>query len=92
MLSSIRSKRRLIFASVKFLSRIDGLEFRAINRNARSTQQIELAPQHDEGSADLTDRLDLPEVRKGLEGRCELPGQPDQFDVALALPQSSEPL
>src|SRR4029077_15241928 len=68
------------------IARIDSLEFGTIDGNARLAQQIKLAAQRHEGTADLTNRLAvvLAEIRNGLEVRRQLPRQPDQLDVALA--------
>src|SRR5215510_11754309 len=88
MLSSIRSRRRFIFASVKFFPRIDGLELRSIDGDARCNKQIKLAAQRDELATHLTNGLAivLAEVRNGLEVRRQLPDQPDHLDIALAFP------
>src|SRR6476619_8415365 len=68
------------------IARIDRLEFGTVDGDARHVQQIKLAAQRHEGTADLTNRLAvvLAEIRNGLEVRRQLPRQPDQLDVALA--------
>src|SRR5215510_4005843 len=88
MLSSIRSRRLFILASVKFVPSIDGLELRSINGHARCTEQIKLAAQRDKLATDLANGLAivLAEIRDGFEVGRQLPRQPDQLDVALALP------
>src|SRR5262252_6324838 len=88
MLSSIRSNRLFILASVKFLSRaLTALNFdpsmatlAALNRSS--------FPQRDELAADLTNgpAIVLAEIRNGLEVRRQPTGQPDHLDVALAFP------
>src|SRR5262249_53556788 len=67
--------------------RVDRLELRSVNGHACHAQQIELAAQHDELPARLTNgrAVILAEVGDGLKIRCEPPGQPDHLDVALAL-------
>ena len=68
------------------IARIDRLEFGTINGDARHAQQIKLAAQRHEGTADLTNGLAvvLAEIRNGLEVRRQLAGQPDQLDITLA--------
>src|ERR1700736_2661747 len=70
------------------IPRVDGLEFAAVDRNARFVEQFKAAAQHHELAADLADRLAvvLAEVGYGLEVRHQAAGQPNQLDVALALP------
>src|SRR5437879_8079019 len=71
------------------VARVDGLELAAVDRNARLAEQLKAAAaQHHELTADLADRLAivLPEVGYGLEVRHQAAGQPNQLDVALALP------
>jgi hypothetical protein len=69
------------------IARIDSLEFGTIDGDARLAQQIKLAAQRHEATADLTNRLAvvLAEIRNGLEVWCQLPRQPDQLDITLAL-------
>jgi hypothetical protein len=69
------------------IPRVDGLELAAIDRNARFAEQFKAAAQHHELAADLADGLAivLAEVGYGLEVRHQAAGQPNQFDVALAL-------
>src|SRR5262249_25682165 len=68
--------------------RIDRLELRSVDGDARCTEQIKLAAQPNELAANLTNGLAivLAEIRDGLEVRRQLPGQPDHLDIALALP------
>src|SRR5439155_9068019 len=63
------------------IPRIDGLELRSVDGNARCAEQIQLAAQCDELAADLTNGLAvvLAEIRNGLEVRRQLPRQPDQL-------------
>ena len=88
MLSSIRSKTpfHLGFGEV-LIARIDRLEFGSVNGDACLAQQIKLAAQCHEGPANLTNgvAIVLTEIRDGLEVRYQMPRQPDQLDVALAL-------
>jgi len=89
MLSSIRSRRPLHLRLGEVLvPRVDGLELRSIDGDARCSKQIKLAAQRDELAADLTNGLAivLAEIRDGLEVRRQLPGQPDHLDIALAFP------
>src|SRR5215217_9086953 len=89
MLSSICASFRCILAWVKFRSpRVDGLELAAVDRNARFAKQFKAAAQHHELAADLADGLAivLAEVGYGLEVGHQPAGQPNQLDVALALP------
>src|ERR1700730_5674719 len=69
------------------VARVDSLEFGAVDRDTRHTQQIKLAAQRHKDTTDLTNSLAvvLAEVRNGLEVRRQLSRQPDQLDVALAL-------
>src|ERR1700724_1157708 len=68
--------------------RVDGLEFAAVDRNARFVEQFKAAAQHHELAADLADRLAvvLAEVGYGLEVRHQAAGQLNHLAVALALP------
>src|ERR1700687_6042426 len=68
--------------------RVDGLELAAVDRNARFAEQFKASAQHHELTADLTDGLAvvLPEVGYRLEVWHKAAGQPNQLDVALALP------
>jgi hypothetical protein len=68
--------------------RVDGLELAAVDRNARFAEQLKPSAQHHELTADLADGLAIvfPEVGYGLEVRHQATGQPNQLDVALALP------
>src|SRR5882757_6598967 len=70
------------------IPRVDGLELAAIDRNARFAEQLKASAQHHELTADLADGLAivLAEVGYGLEVRHQTAGQPNQLDVALALP------
>jgi hypothetical protein len=54
----------------------------------RCNKQIKLAAQRDELAAHLTNGLAivLAEICDRLEVRCQLPGQPDHLDIALAFP------
>src|ERR1700694_4647888 len=84
MLSSICSRRRFILASVKFLSRL----FTALNllpsmatlASPRSSRR-----RHSRTNARQTLRIASP-LSNGLEVRYQAAGQPDQLDIALALP------
>src|ERR1700692_4699069 len=66
---------------------VDGLALAVVNRNTRFAEQFETATQHHELATDLADGLAvvLAEVGYGLEVRHQASGQPNQFDVALAL-------
>src|SRR6266446_1138936 len=70
------------------IPRVDGLELAAVDRNARFAEQLKASAQHHELTADLADGLAvvLPEVGYRLEVWHQAAGQPDQLDVALALP------
>src|SRR6266550_2269419 len=70
------------------IPRVDGLELAAVDRNARFAEQLKASAQHHELTADLPDGLAvvLPEVGYRLEVWHQAAGQPDQLDVALALP------
>src|SRR5205823_419683 len=70
------------------IPRVDGLELAAVDRNARFAKQFKAAAQHHELTADLADGLAivLAEVGYGLEVRHQPARQPNQLDVALALP------
>jgi hypothetical protein len=69
------------------ISRVDGFELAAVDRNARFAEQLKAAPQHHELTADLADgfAIVLAEVGYCLEVRHQAAGQPNQLDVALAL-------
>src|SRR5271154_5288336 len=69
------------------ISRVHGLELAAVDRNARFAKQFKTAAQHHELAANLADGLAvvLAEVGYGLEVRHQASGQPNQFDVALAI-------
>ena len=86
LLDPLQTPFHLGFGEV-LIARIDSLEFGTIDGDARLAQQIKLAAQHHEGTANLTNGLAvvLTEIRNGLEVRCQMPRQPDQLDVALAL-------
>src|SRR6266513_19493 len=89
MLSSICASLRCILAWVKFRSRVlTALNLLPSNRNARFAEQFKAAAQHHELAAHLADGLTivLAEVGYGLEVRHQPAGQPNQLDVALALP------
>src|SRR5665647_449231 len=68
--------------------RVDGLELAAVDRNARLAEQLKAAAQHHKLTADLADRLAivLAEIGYRLEIRHQAAGEPNQLDVALALP------
>src|SRR6266403_4730289 len=68
--------------------RVDGSELAAVDRNARLAEQLKASAQHHELTADLADGLAIvfPEVGYRLEVRHQAAGQPNQLDVALALP------
>ena len=86
MLSSICASRRCILAWVKFRFRIYPLT--RCRRSQRCfAEQFKAAAEHHELAADLADGLAivLAEVGYRLEVRHQAPGQPNQFDVALAL-------
>src|SRR5215203_4136903 len=70
------------------IPRVDGFELAAVDRNARFAEQFKTAAQHHELAANPADGLAiiLAEVGYGLEVRHQASGQPNQFDVALALP------
>src|ERR1700686_4301903 len=70
------------------VSRVDGFELAAIDRNARLAEQLKAAAKHHELTADLTDgrAVVLSEIGYRLEIRHQAAGQPNQLDVALALP------
>ena len=89
MLSSICASRRCILACGEVpVPRVDGLELAAVDRNARLAEQLKAPAQHHELAADLADGLAivLAEVGYRLEVRHQAAGQPDQLDIALALP------
>src|SRR5471032_2584421 len=70
------------------VSRVDGLELAAVDRNARLAEQFKASAQHHELAANPADgfAIVLAEVGYGLEVRHQAAGQPNQLDVALALP------
>src|SRR3981081_3604557 len=89
MLSSICASRRCILALRKVpVSRVDGFELAAVDRNARLAEQFKASAQHHELTADLTDgrTVILAEIGYRLEIRHQAAGQPNQLDVALAFP------
>src|ERR1700682_5491712 len=69
------------------VSRVDGLELAAVDRNARLAEQLEAPAQHHELTADFADGLAVVLAKIGyrLEVRHQAAGQPHQLDVALAL-------
>src|SRR6266705_2491608 len=89
MLSSIRSRRRFIFASVKFLSRaLTALNFDPSMATLAAANRSSL--RHSATNSRQTSRMALPlSLRKSamvLKSGANLPGQPDHLDIALALP------
>src|SRR5436305_1338863 len=88
MLSSICARRRCIGLGEVPIPRVDGLELAAVDRNARFAEQLKATAQHHELTANLADGLAivLAEVGYGLEVQHQTAGQPNQLDVALALP------
>jgi hypothetical protein len=68
--------------------RADGLELAAVDRDARLPEQLKAPAQHHELTAHLTDGLAvvLAEVSYRLEVWHQAASQPNQLDVALALP------
>src|SRR3982074_388871 len=70
------------------VSRINRFELATVDRDARLAEQLKAPAQHHERTADLADSLTivLPEIGYRLEIRHQATGQPDQLDVALALP------
>src|SRR3954452_426240 len=70
------------------IPRVDGLELAAVDRNARFAKQFKAAAEHHELTANLADGLAivLAEVGYRLEVGHQPAGQPNQLDVALALP------
>src|SRR5512146_1963887 len=68
--------------------RVDGLELAAVDRDARLAEQLKAPAQHHKLTADPADGLAvvLAEVGYRLEVRHQAAGQPNQLDVALALP------
>jgi hypothetical protein len=70
------------------ISRVDGLELAPVDRNARFAEQLKAPAQHHELAADLADGLAVvpAEVGYGLEVGHQAAGQPNQLDIALALP------
>ena len=89
MLSSICARRRFILASVKFRSRaltaLNLLPSMATLASLRRSRR-----RHSRTNARHTLRIASPlvlaEIRNGLEVGHETAGQPDQLDIALALP------
>src|SRR4051812_46154734 len=88
MLSSIRSRRRFILASVKFLSRATALNFDPSMATLAATSRSSL--RHSATNSRQTSRMAfaivLAEIRDGLEVRRQLPCQPDHLDITLAFP------
>src|SRR6478752_3921524 len=87
MLSSIRSRRRFILASVKFLSRA----LTALNLEPSMATLATLSKSSSRHSATKVRQTSrnglavvLAEIRNGLEVRRQLAGQPDQLDITLA--------
>src|SRR4029077_513981 len=74
LLNPLQTPFHLGFGEV-LISRIDSFEFGSVNGDARLAQQIKLAAQCHEGTANLTNGLAivLPEIRDGLEVRCQMP-------------------
>src|SRR5664279_1790383 len=70
------------------ISRVDRLELAAVDRNTRFAEQLKATAQHHELAANPADGLAvvLAEVRYRLEVGHQAAGQPNQLDVALALP------
>ena len=68
--------------------RVDGFELATIDRNARLAEQLKASAQHHELTADLADgrAIVLAEIGYRPEVRHQAAGQPNQLDVALALP------
>src|SRR5258707_1743742 len=68
--------------------RVDGLELAAVDRNARFAEELKAPAQHHKLTADPPDGLAIVLPAEGycLEVRHQAAGQPNQFDVALALP------
>src|SRR5438046_5633412 len=88
-MEGIRETRRCILAWVKFRSRVlTALNLLPSNRDARLGEEFKAPAQHHKLTADPPDGLAivLAEVGYGLEVRHQAAGQPNQLDVALALP------
>src|SRR5882724_10491083 len=68
--------------------RVDGFELAAVARNARFAEELKAPAQHHKLTADPPDGLAivLAEVGYCLEVRHQAAGQPNQLDIALALP------
>src|SRR5205814_6444043 len=66
----------------------DGFELTAVNRDDRLAEEFKAPAQHHKLTADPPDGLAivLPEVGYCLEVRHQAAGQPNQLDIALALP------
>src|SRR5213082_568037 len=69
------------------VTRVDGFELTAVNRDARLAEEFKPPAQHHKLTADPPDGLAivLPEVGYCLEVRHQPAGQPNQLDIALAL-------
>src|SRR5207248_63002 len=70
------------------VTRVDGFELTAVNRDDRLGEEFKAPAQHHKLTADPPDGLAivLPEVGYCLEVRHQPAGQPNQLDIALALP------
>src|SRR5436190_21989383 len=70
------------------VTRVDGFELTAVNRDARHGEEFKAPAQHHKLMADPPDGLAivLPEVGYCLEVRHQAAGQPNHLDIALALP------
>jgi hypothetical protein len=68
--------------------RVNSFELAAVDRNARLAEQLKAPAQHQKLTTDLADRrtVVLAEIGYRFEIRHQAAGQPDELDVALALP------
>jgi hypothetical protein len=81
LLNPLQTPFHLGFGEV-LIAGIDGLEFGSVNGDARLAQQIKLASQCHEGTANLTNGLAivLTEIRDGLEVWCQIAScSPERF-------------
>ena len=70
-----------------FIAGVDGFEFRAVDGDTRRIQELQAPAECDKLAADLADGFSvvLAEIGNGFEIRRQASGQPDQFQIALAL-------
>ena len=74
-------------ALIVLVPRVDRPELAPVDGQQLAPEQLQLAAEHRELPRHRPQRLEivLPEIRDGLEVRCQLAQQPDHFHIPLTL-------